>query len=467
MNFEEVLARLRSERTSLAAQREAQSKIIREVLAACEGDAQRNPTEEEATRSEAANTERARLDGEIAALDARIAPFEAEEAAQRAHEEAQRDITVVHDRSDTVVRESRTYSPENDPKGVKFLRDVAADFMGNRSARERLARHEREEMHERGDLLTRASGVTTGNAIGLIVPQYLTDLYAPIGRAGRRFADACRHHDLPATGMTAYIPYQTAATTTDIQSSELAAVDENDYDDDLKSVPIRTAAGASTISRQGVDRSAGLEATIMEDLFRAFNSDLDSKLVNSAVWGLNAVATTLTFTEGSPTAQKLYAKVQAAAGAIESVLLDQDEGDNFSLMHGRRWSWLKSEVTSDKPFITAGVPQGAFGENEQNSYQAAQRGSWPDGGPIVTDNHIATNVGSGTNEDVLYVVARQEAHLWEDPNAPMFIRAEQSQVKKLAIDLVVYGYFAACFDRVKDGSYAVHRKITGTGLVQP
>ena len=59
------------------------------------------------------------------------------------------------------------------------------------------------------------------------------------------------------------------------------------------------------------------------------------------------------------------------------------------------------------------------------------------------------------------MVARQEAHLWEDPKAPLFIRAEQTQAKKLGIDLVVYGYFAACFDRVA----GVHQKITGTGLV--
>ncbi len=436
MKFDELLAKMRAEREALVTAREAQSTIVREVLAACESDGQRNPTAEEATRSETANTERARMDGEIAALDARLAPFVAEEAAQRADEEAKRHVTrtAAADRVE-VVREPRTYSRENDPKGLNFMRDVAMDFMGSREARERLYQHEREERAERsGNVFERtAAGVTTGTATGLLVPQYLIDMYAPMGRAGRRFADSCRHHDLPPTGMEVYLPFQTAQTTTDEQTTELTA----------------------------------LEDTIVQDLLRAYNSDLDDKLLNSATWGLDAVATTLTFTDSTPTALKLYKKVQSAAGSIEGVLLDQDEGDVFSLLHGRRWAWLKSETTSDKPFITAGVPQQAVGSDDQASYQAAKRGEWPDGGPIVTDNHISKTTGTGTNEDIVYVVARQEAHLWEDPQAPLFIRAEQNQAKKLGIDLVVYGYFAGCFDRVKDGSASVHRKITGTGLVTP
>ncbi len=470
MKFDELLAKMRAERAALVTEREAQSTIVREVLAACESDGQRNPTAEEATRSETANAERTRIDSEIAALDARLAPFVAEEAAQRADEEAKRHITrtAAADRVE-VVREPRTYSRENDPKGLNFMRDVALDFMGSREARERLYQHEREERAERsGNVFERtAAGVTTGTATGLLVPQYLIDMYAPMGRAGRRFADSCRHHDLPPTGMEVYIPFQTAQTSTDEQTTELTAVDETDYDDDMKSVKVRTAAGAQTISRQGVERVAGLEDTIVQDLLRAYNSDLDDKLLNSATWGLDAVATTLTFTDSTPTALKLYKKVQSAAGSIEGVLLDQDEGDVFSLLHGRRWAWLKSETTSDKPFITAGVPQQAVGSDDQASYQAAKRGEWPDGGPIVTDNHISKATGTGTNEDIVYVVARQEAHLWEDPQAPLFIRAEQNQAKKLGIDLVVYGYFAGCFDRVKDGSASVHRKITGTGLVTP
>lgn len=469
MTFDEVLAQLRAQRATLVTQRAAQSTIIRDVLAACEADGQRNPTETESQRSEAANTERARLDGEIATLDQRLAPMEAEDAAQRADEAAQAQTRDVLPRGGgVVVSEARTYTEQNDPKGLQFLNDVAADFMGNRQARERLYRHEREEQVERGDQLVRvATGVTTSGAPGLVVPQYLVDMYGPKAQGGRKFADQCRHHDLPATGMTVYIPRQTASTSADEQTTELTAVSETDYDDEMISVSVRTNAGAQTISRQSVERSLGTEDIVFEDLIKSYNSKLDDKLLNATTWGLAAVATVATWTEASPTAAKLYAKVQEAAAGVETALLDLDEGDLMTVMHGRRWAWLKAQTTSAWPFINAGVPGQAMGTDAGAAYPAGVRGHLPDGGAVVTDNHVVTNLGTGTNQDEVYLVAKQEAHLWEDPKAPMFIRAEQTQAKKLGIDLVLYGYFAAIFDRVQDSSKAVHRKLTGTGLVTP
>ena len=141
-------------------------------------------------------------------------------------------------------------------------------------------------------------------------------------------------------------------------------------------------------------------------------------------------------------------------------------------MRGRRWAWLRGELTDKWPFIAQqGVPQLAGGTADGNPYSAGVRGYLPDGGPVVTDNNLPNTLGTATNEDPLVVVSRQEAHLWEDPKAPLYIRAENGpSMKKLGIDLVVYGYFAACFDRVVDEQgtpKAVHQSITGTGLVPP
>ena len=55
-----------------------------------------------------------------------------------------------------------------------------------------------------------------------------------------------------------------------------------------------------------------------------------------------------------------------------------------------------------------------------------------------------------------------EAHLFEDPNAPMFIRAEQTKAANLQVLLVLYGYYAFTFARVPHA-----RKVSGTGLVTP
>lgn len=356
--------------------------------------------------------------------------------------------------------EKRTYNPQEDPNGFGFFTDVSRAFLGNWDSRERLTRHEREERVERGESVTRA--VTAGGSPGTVIPQYLVDLYAPKGRPGRKFADQCRPHPLPDTGMTVYIPRQTAITSVGLQVAELDAAAETDYDDELISIAVRTASGSQTISRQFVERGLGGEDIVVGDLLRSYDVNLDNQLLNAAVWGLLAVATTNTYTDATPTGQELYSKILGATAGVEDLLLDLDEDDLFTLMRGRRWAWMQNQFTSTWPLIgQPGIDPRTVGTSDASPYSAGVRGHLPNGGDVVTDNNLPINLGVGTNEDVAVVVARQEAHLWEDPKAPLFIRAEQTQAKKLGIDLVVYGYFAACFDRVA----GVHQKITGTGLV--
>ena len=97
------------------------------------------------------------------------------------------------------MNEKRTYNRDADPKGVNFLADVAARALNNGGAIMRLERHMDEERSLRGPQIDRAAG--TSAFAGLVVPQYLVDLYAPQAKAGRPFADICRKHDLPETGI--------------------------------------------------------------------------------------------------------------------------------------------------------------------------------------------------------------------------------------------------------------------------
>jgi len=53
--------------------------------------------------------------------------------------------------------------------------------------------------------------------------------------------------------------------------------------------------------------------------------------------------------------------------------------------------------------------------------------------------------------------------LWEDPNAPVYIRAEQPAAASLGILMVVYGYFAYSFRRYTGASVVIN----GTGLATP
>lgn len=476
MDFEKLLAQAREKINAKIARRNQLTSELGELRG------KTDPTEADKTKVEELRAGKASLDAELKTLDDELRALEAEKAADDVVARMAERVTPVAPASgargqeetrggtDTTVREPRTYSRDNDPKGLRFLSDVTADFLGSREARERLHQHQVEERTERGAAVVERAVTTTG-APGTIVPQYLIDLYAPKGRPGRKFADACRHHDLPDTGMTVYIPRQIAKTAVGLQAAEMDTVTESDYDDELIPVQVRTASGSQTISRQASERGVGTEDIVFEDLLKAYDTSLDSMLINSATWGLLAVANAITYTSGTPTAPELYRKILGASANVEDVLLDMDEDDLFTLMRGRRWAWLNGESTEAKPFIQQpGVPAEAFGTNDGTPYSAAVAGHLPNGGDVVKDNNLPNNLGTGTNEDVAVVVARQEAHLWEDPNAPFYIRAEQTQAKKLGIDLVLYGYFAAIFNRVVDEQgtpKAVHQKITGTGLVAP
>ncbi|MET9965448.1 hypothetical protein ABZZ80_05855 [Streptomyces sp. NPDC006356] len=390
---------------------------------------------------------------EIAQLQARNTP-----AATRA---------PAYDQVARVGQEERTYRPDLDRRGAQFEQDVAGAFLGDYEAQARLARHMQEERAERGAQL-RADGqqqraVGTGAFTGLVVPQYLTDLYAPAAAARRPFADVCRPHDLPAQGMTVNISRITTATSTAIQGSENSNVSETDIDDTLLSPAVQTAAGQQTLSRQSIERGAGVEPVVLDDLFRRYATTLDSTLLNQATNGLTNVATAVTYTDADPTAAELYPKVIEGLAGVEAALLDQASGDNVAVMHSRRWYWMQNALSDKWPLISQpGIVAQTLGQNYATVYGSGVRGVLPNGTPVIVDNNVAVNLGAGTNEDEVYLVDRNECHLWEDPDAPMFIRAEQTKAASLGVLLVVYGYFAYTHAR-----YAQARKISGTGLVTP
>jgi hypothetical protein len=412
--------------------------------------ATRDTADAEVTRRQTALdellTEQAR-DEEIAALSARTVP-----ASTRA---------PAYDRVGRVGAEERTYRPDQDRRGSAFEGDVAAAFLGDYEARDRLSRHMAEERVERGDQLQRAAG--TGAFSGLVVPQYLTDLYAPAAAARRPFADSIRSHDLPAQGMTVNLSRITTSTSVDLQATENSAVAEQDIDDTLLSIPVQTNAGQQTLSRQAIERGSGVEPIVLDDLFRRYSTRLDATLLNQATNGLTNVATAVAYTDATPTAGELYPKVLESLAGVEAALLDQASGDNIAVMHSRRWYWMQNAMGATWPLITQpGIVAQTLGVNYATAYGSGVRGVLPNGTPVIVDNNIATNLGAGTNEDEIYLVDRNECHLWEDSAAPMFIRAEQPKAGSLGVVMVVYGYFAYTHAR-----YAHARKIAGTGLITP
>ena len=453
-------------RDAIAERKAAQDELLalREKLESGDDSITRDMVTSQVALRDAADAKVDDLSAEVDAMRAEIAR-DAEIAALQAQVEDTGVKSRSYDQVARVGAEQRTYNPGNDPRGSAFLTDVLSARVGNDyGAQQRLGRHMDEEIVERGDQLR--ANTPSANFAGLVVPQYLTDLYAPKAKASRPFADACRQHPLPASGNTVTISRITTSTTTAVRSDETSAVSETNIDDTALDISVQEIAGAQSLSRKAVSRGTGVDDVVMQDLFSSYATTLDSTLINQGTTGLSAVATAVTFTSGSPTAALLYPKLLQGIGEVEAALLDQDPNATAVVMHSRRWAWVQSQLSSTFPLIAQqsfGLNFSAGGVANDSGYGSGVRGVLPSGAPVIVDNNIATNLGAGTNQDEIYVVSLAECHLWEDPNAPMMIRTDTGpSMKTNAIDIVVYGFVAYTFARI---SHA--RAVSGTGLVTP
>jgi hypothetical protein len=282
----------------------------------------------------------------------------------------------------------------------------------------------------------------------------------------RPTANICRKWELPASGMTVNISRITTATSSALQT-ENSAASETNIDDTLLSPAVLTAAGQQTLSLQAIQRGIGTEAVVVQDLVRRVHTNLNNTLINQATTGLDAIAgVSVTYTDASPTAAELYPKLFDLIQQVQSAVY---MGVSHFVMHPRRWNWLASQVGTSWPFlqVNGAGPQTAGSFNGSGAYNATADGvtiaGTLAGVPVILDASIATNLGASTNEDRIYGVTADEAHLWEDPNAPMFIRAEQPAAASLGVLFVVYSYFAYTFGRYPSAM----GKISGTGLVTP
>ena len=479
MNLQEMLRRAQERLTSLLTERKSHTDKLTAMRAALETDSTITVESIEGVAAE-----RAAVDTKIDAARVEITGLEVEIArdAEIAALSARSTPAAPRPAYDSVARvgtEERTYAPHKERHfdqvrgelraGVKaggdFERDVAAAFFGDYSAQERLARHQAEERVDRAEYFARAAG--TGAFAGLTVPQYLTDMYAPAVAAMRPFADACNGHVLPSDGMTVNISRITTATSAALQASENTGVSETNIDDTLLTINVQTVSGQQTLSRQAIERGTGVEAVVLDDLYRRYATTLDSTLLNQASTGVAASSTVIPYTSAAPKVVELYPIIIQAQAAVEAALLNQASGDTITVMNSRRWYWLQNGLSATWPLVSQpGIVPQMLGANFAEKYGSGVRGVLPNGSPVIVDNNVTT-VGlagavTGGTQDHVYVLDRNECHLWEDPNAPVFIRAEQPAAASLGVLFVLYGYFASTFSR-----YAQAQLISGTGTVTP
>lgn len=403
------------------------------------------------------------LDLEINKLDARIQQVaEIETRKQAATELAKRvEVSTPETRQAggwKVTSEEPTYHARS---VNSFLADaISSEFNNNYEAAERINRYNREITLEKRD-------VGTANFAGLVVPQYLIDLYANLARAGRPVADICRKHVLPAQGMTVNISKVTTGTAVGYQAAENDTATETNIDDTLLTVNVNTISGMQDVSKQAILRGANIEDVVLSDLISAYNTKLDYGILNGSgssgepTGMTTALTAVVTYTDVSPTVKEMYPKIVDAIQRVQSAVF---AGPSHIIMHPRRLGFFLAAVDDQgRPLVVpnANGPMNAAGTFSGLGY--GQSGQYSMLGlPIITDANVTITNGTGTNEDLIYVVSADELHLWEAPQMPTYVRFEQPD-GKVAIRVVLFGFSAfTAARRPLAGAY-----IGGNGLVTP
>ena len=400
---------------------------------------------------------------EIEKLDARIEQISEIETRKTAANELAKRVEVSTPNATPVggwkvTSEEPTYHARGKNS---FLADAMnAEFSRDFEAQERITRYNRELQVEKRDVGTAAFA-------GLVVPQYLVDLYAPLARAGRPVADICRKHVLPAQGMTVNISKVTTGTAVGYQAAENDTATETNIDDTLLTVNVNTIAGMQDVSKQAILRGANIEDVVLADLISAYNTKLDFGILNGSgssgePTGITtALTAVVTATDASPTVAELYPKIVDGIQRVQSAVF---QGPNFIIMHPRRLGFFLAGVDDQKrPLVVpnANGPMNAVGTYSGLGY--GQTGQYSMLGlPVITDANVTTTNGDGSNEDLIYIVSSDEMHLWEAPQMPTYVRFEQPD-GKVAIRIVLFGFSAFTAQR-RPLAGAI---IGGTALVTP
>lgn len=440
-------------RTLIAAaldERDAAQKAVEAIIEAAEAEGRSELSEDETSRFDAARAELRGIDEKLEGLTARESELvDLDERSAKAAE-ARKALGVP---TVKVGREERTYRADSDHD---FIADAfRSQFHGDAEASARVARARDEALAEYRS--------TTGNYGGLVVPQYLTDLYAPVLKSGRPFLTNVTSVPLPAAGMNITIPRGSTGTSVAAQATENTGVSNTTLTESDLVVPVRTFAGQQLTSRQSVDRGAGIAQILLQDLFADYATKVNVSAISGdgtagGHWGILNTTSVQTAAWTGTTGASL---VSALHNAIGKVNASRYAAADLIVMHPRRWAWLCAQSDSSlRPLVQVDGPGfNAVGNGVAAGYGVV--GSVA-GVSVVTDAGVPTNLGASTDEDRIIVTRRSDVLLMEDAGAPVGLTFEEVKGDQLSVTMVAYGYSA-----FTAGRYPVATcNLQGTGFKQ-
>jgi HK97 family phage major capsid protein len=373
-----------------------------------------NLTPEETTRHAELRAQLAEIDAARPALEANIRDLEGRAAARAAADTLARSIPtpaiVGGGRLDGIRNEARTYRPDAEHS---FFVDLYARSVRQESPdqAERLARHMQEFAVERRDISVSALA-------GMVPPQYLVDEFAPIARAGRPFLNSLNGGRLGPDGISFTVPRGTTGTAA-AMTAEGAAWNEQD----MANTDLVSTANLVT-AQQDLSRTLFMRGGAMVDQF-IFPDLLESLALagNVSAWNGNGTApqhrgvlqvagiNSVAYTDASPTVPELWPKMADAVQRVNSL---RYAPATVFYMHPRRWGWITAAVDSTgRPLFdfTKTPPNVVIGLGKAAEY--GQIVGTLMGLPVITDASIPTNLGAGTNEDVIVAAKATDIRFFE------------------------------------------------------
>lgn len=430
----------------------------------------KTPTADEVAKHTALRDKVSALQDELRKLDKdrteteqRVDDWEASEAARAAAEKSAEKYGGTETTTVRVGAEPDVYRKGGDHSF--FVDAYRAQRYGDFHASERIRRHQ--AMNENG---MEARDAASSAFAGLVVPQFLTDDYAPVARQGRPFADFIGSRPLPPEGMTLNVPRGNTGTLVNSQTTENAAVAERDMGNTDIVVPVVTIAGQHDMSRQSIDRGRNTDDEVMADLAEAYAAELDRQAINGA--GTNGeylgILGTTNVTSITITSASGIGQVRQVAGAVSRVHSNRFLPANVIVVHPRRWAyWTQSVDSQGRPIVTPNAhgPQNAFGLGDLVGAKGIVGDLY--GIPVLSDPNVPTtlsfDVTQSATTDPIIVTKATDLRLYEDAPVPRRVRFEETLAGNLTVKIVAFDYSAYTAGRYPTGTVV----LSGSGLTTP
>lgn len=459
--MDERLKRLIARREAANKERETLREKRKAILDLAEEEAREDLSPEEESEFRTLSAQIEEKDNAIVELDARITELSDEIERDQKVTEGAAAVRRAQARAQ-VVSESRMYEKGNGRSYLADLVRMQLNMDGDGEARERLQRHAAEVATDKEYRVL--PNRTDGQGGYFVPPLWLVNQFVDLARAGRAYANVVTNQPLPAGTDSINIPKVLTGTATAVQTADNASVQSTDLTDTSVAAPVRTIAGQQDVAIQLLDQSPiNFDEVVFRDLVADYATKLDVQVISGSgasgqVLGVRNTASIETVTQATVNTLSIYAKI---ADAVQRVHTLRFMAPSVILMHPRRWAaFMAATDTTGRALVTPSGP----GVNSLATFSAVaseQVVGNMHGLPVVTDPNLPTNVGVGTNEDVIHVIKASDLLLYESGIRSRVLPDVGSGT--LTVRLQVYGYVAFTAGRYPKSIV----EVGGAGLVPP